>query len=58
MHVNKTKPFRFNDKRLADRLEAEVADLHDRLRFESDRQRRDTLDEIDQIERTLCQMHC
>ncbi|WP_156379674.1 hypothetical protein [Rhizobium sp. Leaf383] len=53
-----TDTFRYNDRHLANRLEAEVADLRDRLRFETGRSRDDTLDDIDKIERQLSRMHC
>lgn len=49
---------RYNDRHLADRLEAQVRDLRDRLRFETGRERDDTLDDIAKIERQLSNMHC
>ena len=49
---------RYNDRHLADRLKGQVRDLRDRLRFETGRERDDTLDDIDKLERQLCQMHC
>lgn len=53
-----TDPPRYNDRHAADRLEAVVRDLHDRLRYETGRERADTLDDIDKLERQLSQMHC
>lgn len=53
-----TDTFRSNDRRLADRLEAEVRDLRDRLRFETGRGRSDTLDDIAGLEAQLSRMHC
>ncbi|AKH99664.1 hypothetical protein IMCC20628_00946 [Hoeflea sp. IMCC20628] len=50
--------FRFDDIRLADRLEAESKELRSRLRYESDKERRYIQDEIDEIESILCQMCC
>jgi hypothetical protein len=50
--------FRFDDKQLADRLEAEVQELRSRLRFEEGRERRYTLDAIEERERVLRKMHC
>ncbi|CAN7332208.1 hypothetical protein [Neorhizobium tomejilense] len=49
---------RFNDRHLADRLEAEVRDLRDRLRYETGRERADTLDDIEKLEHQLSRMHC
>ncbi len=50
--------FRFDDIRLADRLEAEAKQLRSRLRYEGDKERRYIQDEIDEIESVLCQMSC
>ena len=59
MHATtSTSGFRFNDRHLADRLEAEVRDLVDRLRFESGRERDDTLDDVAKLEAQLSKMHC
>jgi hypothetical protein len=49
---------RFDDRHAANRLEATVRDLRDRLRYETGRERDDTLDDIDKIERQLSRMHC
>lgn len=51
--------FRFDDARLADRLEAEIKELKSRLRYEdSVKERRFLQDEIDDIEAILCRMCC
>ncbi len=50
--------FRFDDRHLANRLEAQVRDLRDRLRFEFGRERRDTLDDIEKLEAVLRRMRC
>lgn len=50
--------FRFDDKQLADRLEAEVRELRSRAWFEEGRAKRHTLDEIEERERVLRNMHC
>ena len=52
------KLFRFDDVHLANRLEAEMRDLRDRLRFETARERNDTLDDIAKLEAQLCRMYC
>lgn len=49
---------RFNDRDAANRLEAQVRDLRDRLRYESGRERGDTLDDIAKLEAVLSRMHC
>lgn len=49
---------RFEERHAANLLEAQVADLRDRLRFETDRERDDTLDDIDKLEAQLSKMHC
>lgn len=54
-----TRDFRFDDKVLADRLEAAIRDLRDQLRYtDSERGREHLRDEIDHYESILCQMHC
>lgn len=53
-----TNNIRFNDRHAADRLEADVRDLRDRLRYETGPERADTLDDIDKIEAQLSRMHC
>lgn len=52
------KDFRFNDAKLADRLEAQVKELRSRIPYESSKERRHLQDEIDAIEAVLCRMHC
>ncbi|WP_162129886.1 hypothetical protein [Sinorhizobium fredii] len=52
------KDFRFDDARLADRLEAQVKELRSRIPYESSKERRHLQDEIAAIEAVLCRMHC
>lgn len=52
------KDFRFDDAKLADRLEAQVKELRSRLPYESSKGQRHLQDEIAAIEAVLCQMHC
>lgn len=52
------RPWRHDDKQLADQLEREVKELHERLRFEDGREREHILDDIARLERTLCNMCC
>lgn len=49
---------KFDDRHAANRLEAQVRDLRDRLRYETGRDRDDTLDDIAKIEHRLSRMHC
>ncbi|MBD8663045.1 hypothetical protein IFT59_07235 [Rhizobium sp. CFBP 8752] len=49
---------RYNDRHLADRFEAQVADLRDRLRYEGGHERSDTLADIAKLEAQLSEMHC
>jgi hypothetical protein len=53
-----TNTFRFDDKHLANRLESELADLRDRLRYENGRERDDTLNDIAKLEAKLSRMCC
>lgn len=53
-----TTPRRFDDRHPANRLEAQAADLRDRLRCESGRDQNDTLDEFNKLEAQLSKMHC
>ena len=56
--MTSNNPINFDDRHAANRLEAEVRDLRDRLRYETSRERDDTLDDIAKIEHQLSQMHC